>query len=267
LQIFFFAAFFLLGLMVGSFLNVCIYRIPHNESIIAPPSKCPKCKKPIKPWDNIPLLSYLMLSGKCRYCKEPISLMYPFVEFMTGILFALSFLKFNISLSLFSGLFFISVLIVVAFIDIKYLIIPNKVIYPAFLFALFFIVVAFFNRQTLPLVGLKGPLLSIAGFLAGGIFLFIVAVAGEKVFKQEVMGGGDIKLAAFLGIFLGWYVLLALLLGFLCGSVVGIILVILKRKGKKDFVPFGPSLALGGVITLFFGLQIYEFYMGLWMIG
>jgi len=266
LQFFFSASFFLLGLMVGSFLNVCIYRIPRKESIIAPPSKCPKCKKSIKPWDNVPLLSYLMLRGKCRYCKEPISFKYPFVELMTGILFALSFLKFNISLSLLSGLFLISVLIVIAFIDIKYLIIPNKVIYPAFLFALFFIVMAFFNRQMLPLVGLKGPLLSIAGFLAGGIFLFIVAVVGEKVFKQEVMGGGDIKLAAFLGIFLGWYVLLALFLGFLFGSVVGIILVILKRKGKRDFVPFGPSLVLGGIITLFFGFQIYEFYVGLWMI-
>jgi len=182
------------------------------------------------------------------------------------MLFAFAFLKFGLSLSLLLGLFYISVLTVVTFIDIKHLIIPNKIMYPAFIFTVVFVLINFIYNQTLPLIGIKSPFLPIAGFLAGGIFLFIVTVVGEKVFKQEVMGGGDIKLAAFLGIFLGWYILLALFLGFLFGSTVGVILVLLKRKGRRDLIPFGPSLALGGIVTLFFGLKIYEFYVGLWMI-
>ncbi|MDO8886493.1 prepilin peptidase [Candidatus Oleimmundimicrobium sp.] len=259
--------FLLLGLIVGSFLNVCIYRIPINESIVKPSSKCPKCKKPLKPWDNIPLLSYLVLGGKCRYCREPISLKYPLVEFITGVLFALAFLKFDLSLSLVLGIFLISVLVVLTFIDLSYLIIPNKIIYPSLVIALALVAINFFTVPFLPLVGAKNPLFSICGFLGGGGFLFLVAILGEKIFKQEVMGGGDIKLAALLGIFLGWYVWLALFLGFLFGSIVGVTLMLLKQKGRKDFVPFGPFLALGGILTLFFGPQIYNLYASLWMIG
>ncbi len=251
---------------MGSFLNVCIYRVPLNESIITPPSKCPKCKGLIKPWDNIPLLSYLILGGKCRHCKEPISFKYPLVELITGVLFTLAFLKFDLSLNLILGIFFISALIVVAFIDLDHLIIPNKIIYPSLAIAFVFVVINLFSGQFFPLIGPKNALFPIYGFLAGGAFLFFVTIFGEKIFKQEVMGGGDIKLAAFLGIFLGWYVLLALFLGFLFGSIIGVVLILLKRKKRRDFVPFGPSLALGGIVTLFLGPRIYDLYTSLWLI-
>jgi len=249
---------FIVGLAVGSFLNVCIWRLPRGESIISPLSHCPHCGQPIPVRDNIPLLSYLILRGNCRYCGEKISLQYPLVELVTAVLFVLVFLKHGLSWGLVSSLFFISVLLLVAVIDLKHQIIPNKVILPA-LAVQFILILAPFIYLT----ELREVLPHLAGFFIGGGTLLIAALVSPLVFGKEGMGGGDIKLGAFIGLTLSWYVLVALFVGFLTGALVGLTLIALKRKTRKDLIPFGPFLSLGGLVALFLGPQIFLFYLGL----
>ncbi|MDI6689414.1 MAG: prepilin peptidase [Actinomycetota bacterium] len=245
--------FFIFGLAIGSFLNVCIYRLPRKESIIFPSSHCPHCGRIIRAYDNIPLIGYLLLKGRCRYCKGRISIQYPLVELLTGLLFLFCFLKFGLSSGFLSASFFTSILLLVASIDLKHKIIPNKVILPALVVQ--FILVILSNPQAI------GS--SLIGFFIGGGLLLLVALLAHLFLRREGMGGGDIKLAAFLGIFLGWHVLTALFLGFLLGAISGIALIIFKGMSRKDIIPFGPFLALGGFITLFFGPQIFRYYLSL----
>lgn len=256
---------FISGLILGSFFNVVISRLPKGESIILPASKCPNCGAAIKPYDNIPLISYLLLRGRCPACREKISPIYPIVELLTGLLFVASYLKFGPSIEFLLSVFFLSVLIILAFIDLKEMIIPNKIIYPALLVSSFFLALSLFLflPLPLPLIGPRASLEAVIGLLSGGAFLYLVAVIGEKVFRQEVMGGGDIKLAAFIGIYLGRYIWLALFLGFFFGSLIGLFLINFKARGRRDLIPFGPSLALGGAVTLFFGPYLYALYAAL----
>jgi len=251
---------FIFGLIIGSFLNVCIYRIPRSKSIISPGSFCPLCGKPIAIRDNIPVLSYILLRGRCRHCGGKIFLRYPAVELLTGFLFVGAYLKSSYQpvaetfrFPFYGGLkvsatvlFFLSTLILVSFIDLEHKIIPNKVILPA-------------TGIGILLILLSRPawiLESLIGSLIGGGFLLFIALL-----RQEGMGGGDIKLGAFMGIFLGRFTFLALFLGFLAGAVAGIVLILLKLKTRKDLIPFGPFLALGGAITLFFGPEIVGWYL------
>ncbi|MEW6188688.1 MAG: prepilin peptidase [Actinomycetota bacterium] len=245
--------FFIFGLAVGSFLNVCIYRLPRKESIIFPNSHCPHCGGVIKIYDNIPLVSYLLLKGRCRYCEGRISIQYPLVELLTGLLFLFCFLKFGPSTRFLSASFFTSILLLVAAIDLKHKIIPNKVILPALVIQAILVILS--NPQAMSS--------SLIGFFIGGGLLLLVALLAHLFLRREGMGGGDIKLAAFLGIFLGWYVLIALFLGFLLGAIAGIALIIFKEMSRRDIIPFGPFLALGGLITLFFGPQIFHYYLSL----
>ncbi|MDI6891855.1 MAG: prepilin peptidase [Actinomycetota bacterium] len=249
---------FIFGLAVGSFLNVCIWRLPRGESIISPVSHCPHCGRPIRVRDNIPLLSYLMLKGRCRYCGGRISPQYFLVELATAVLFVLVFLKHGLSWNLVSSLFFVSVLLLVAAIDLKHQIIPNKVILPAM--AVQFILILsppIYHNE------LKGAIPYLAGFFIGGGILLFAALVSPLIFGKEGMGGGDIKLGAFIGLTLGWHILVALFVGFLTGALVGLTLIALKRKTRKDLIPFGPSLSLGGLAALFLGPQIFSFYLGL----
>ncbi len=253
---------FIFGLIFGSFFNVVISRLPKGESIAFPPSHCPKCNEKIKPYDNIPLLSHPILKGRCRACGGSISPRYFFVELLTGLLFLAAFQRFGLNESFLLALFLLSVLIVSAFIDLEEMIIPNKLIYPALGIAAFLTLASALSQISLPLIGKTGPIESLLGFLLGGAFLYLVAVIGERFYNQEVMGGGDIKLAAFMGIFLGRYVALALFLGFFFGSLFGLIS-ILQGNDLKKLIPFGPSLALGGAVTLLYGPNIYRFYISL----
>jgi len=248
---------FLLGLIVGSFLNVCILRIPQKQSIVLPSAHCPKCGHPLKAWENIPLFSYMFLRGKCAYCEQTISFQYPLVELAGGLLFLAVFLKFKWSFETPVAFFFVSILTVLAVIDLEHKLIPNKIILPGLGAGFFFLILELILRvDFIPLTGVSSSVAyPLIGLVLGGGLLLIPAMI-----KTDWMGGGDIKLAAFMGLFLGGYILLALLLGSLLSAVVGIILILFKKMGRKDTIAFGPFLALGSLITLFFGPQIFNFY-------
>jgi leader peptidase (prepilin peptidase)/N-methyltransferase len=255
----------MLGLAFGSFLNVCIYRIPQKMSILSPPSHCPNCATLIKFYDNIPVLSYLLLAGKCRACGAPISPRYPLTELTTGFLFLSMYLRFGVSARLLAALFFAFVILLAGLIDLEWQIIPNAVIFPGLGLSLALVVVELaFHPGVLPLPGRPSALNSLAGLLLSGGLLLLIALTAPLFFKKEGMGMGDVKLAAFIGIFLGWFVLVALFFGFLLGGLAGLLLVLMKKKGAKDLISFGPFLALGGLIALFYGEQLFELYLGIW---
>jgi leader peptidase (prepilin peptidase) / N-methyltransferase len=240
------------GAIVGSFLNVCIIRLPKEESIIIPGSHCPQCNHPIKFYDNIPLISYLLLGGKCRYCKRSISAQYPLVEGTTAISSLLLFLKWGLSLSYFFYFSFVAALIIITVIDLYHQIIPDVISIPGIgvglLGALIIPHITFFN--------------SLLGILLGGGSLFVVATLYQWFFKREGMGGGDVKLLAMIGAFLGWdAVILTILLSSLIGSITGIIIMVLKGKDFKYAIPFGPFLSLGAVIALFYKNEIISWYL------
>ena len=242
---------FVIGLVIGSFSNVCIYRIPRSESIIRPGSHCPQCSKPIPFYDNIPVISYILLKGKCRYCGQPIPLQYPIVELATGLFYLALYLFYGLQLIAIVYMILCTLLIIISFIDLKERIIPDVLSLP-------FIVIGFILRFFLKSLS---PVDSLLGILAGGGSLLIIAIAGTYLFKKEAMGGGDIKLAAMIGAFLGWQLtLLSLFLGFFLGSIIGVIVLIIN-KGKSDIVPFGPFIALGTMLSIFWGQAIIHWYL------
>ncbi len=262
----------LFGLAIGSFLNVCIYRIPNRGNIVNPPSHCPTCKEPIKPYDNIPLFSYLLLGGKCRSCGTGISYRYPLVEAITGLGFALLVHRFGITLPTLLYLVFFSALVVLTFIDLEHMILPFVITIGGTVLGLF---VAFLPGFIAP-VGLPLPQVfrllpagfvsSVVGLLLGGGLFWSIRVLAEVLLKKEAMGGGDIPLAAMIGSFLGWQkLLLTIFLASLSGSVVGVMLLALRLKGRKGeevdtTVPFGPFLALGATLSLLWGGRLIEWY-------
>ena len=242
----------LFGAMIGSFLNVCIHRLPREESIVRPGSHCPKCKTPIQYYDNIPLLSYLLLRGKCRYCQASISLQYPIVEATTALSSFFLFITFGVSLSFVYYFTFVAALIVITVIDLYYQIIPDVISLPG-------IGVGLLGALVVPQVTFLNALI---GVIAGGGSLFLVATIYQWLFKREGMGGGDVKLLAMIGAFLGWKaVILTILLSSFIGSIVGITLMLIKGRDFKYAIPFGPFLAVGAVIALFWGEEMIRWYL------
>lgn len=245
---------FILGLIVGSFSNVCIYRIPGNESIIYPASHCPKCCSNISPKDNIPLLSYILLKGRCRNCKSKISIQYPIVEFLTGLIYLIIYLIYGLSVQTLIYIILSSALIIIAFIDLNEQIVPDVISLPG-------IVIGFILSFLVPYISFINSAL---GVLVGGGIILIIGLAGSVVFKKEAMGGGDVKLAAMIGAFLGWrYIMISLFLGFFLGALAGIFLILSKIKSREDVVPFGPFIVLGSFITLLWGDKIISWYIGI----
>jgi len=244
----------LFGLIIGSFLNVCIYRIPREQSIVHPPSSCTACGAPIKPWDNIPLLSYLLLAGKCRKCGVKISLRYPVVELLNGVMYAAVVLHFGIGWYLPLLFALVSAMVVITFIDLDFQIIPDVITLPGMfigLAAAHFLLPDPFARYSV--LGFSNSLI---GLFAGGVSFYLIAIL-----SKGGMGGGDVKMMAMVGAFMGWKgVFLTTLVGSLTGSLVGIALMIFKGKGRKTKIPFGPFLALGSLVTLFFGRTIIDWY-------
>lgn len=235
------------GLIIGSFLNVCIYRLPQNQSILTPSSHCMTCNTHLKPWDLIPVLSYLLSRGRCRYCGVSFSSRYPIVEILTAGLFVWCLSLFGISLELLKALILTSFLLVITFIDYDHQLILDKVL--LWLFGAG--VVINFWTNSLDIWDMI-----IASFLGGGLLLFIAVIS------RGGMGGGDIKFAAVLGIWLGWqYLLLTLLLSFIIGGVGGLLLLAFKLKTRKDFIPFGPFIALGALVSTLYGNQIITWYL------
>ncbi|MDX9746785.1 MAG: prepilin peptidase [Syntrophales bacterium] len=233
-----------IGTIIGSFLNVCIWRIPREESVIFPPSHCPACSRPIRFFDNVPIISWLMLRGRCRDCGVPISPRYPLVEALTSALAVLLYWKYGFSLQGACAFLFTASLVVITFIDIDYQIIPDVISLPGiplcFLAAVFVMGIPFLE--------------SLLGILVGGGLLYIIAVGYEWLTKREGMGGGDIKLLAMMGAFFGWKALFFIVLcSSLTGAVAGIAIMLLRGQGMKYAVPFGPFLAIGAVSYFFFG--------------
>ncbi len=243
---------FLFGAIVGSFLNVCVYRLPREESIVFPGSHCPYCKTPIRFYDNIPIISYILLRGKCRYCSHIISPQYPIIEGLTAFSSVLLFIKYGISLNYLIYFAFVSALIVITVIDLYHQIIPDVISLPG-------IGVGLLSSLILSNITFWESLI---GIISGGGILFLVAVGYQWLFKREGMGGGDVKLLAMIGAFLGWKsVFLTIILSSFIGSVVGIVLIAIKGKNLKYAIPFGPFLSLGAVISLFYQNEIIYWYL------
>jgi leader peptidase (prepilin peptidase)/N-methyltransferase len=244
------------GLMIGSFLNVVIWRVPRGESVVSPPSACPQCGKKIRPRDNIPVLGWLVLRGKCRDCGNPISARYPLVEFGTGVLFAAVAARFGFDAALPAFLYLAAVGIALALIDLDTQRLPDALTLPSYaVLAVLLGGAAYFSDEP------DAALRALIGALALGGFYFAVWFA-----YPAGMGFGDVKLAPSLGACLGWlgYGVLAggAFLGFLYGAVVGIGLVLFKEGGRKTRVPFGPFMIAGAFTGIFVGQQLVDAYLG-----
>ena len=243
---------FVFGLIIGSFLNVCIYRTPRNESLIFPGSHCVLCQKPIEWYDNIPLLSYVLLRGRCRSCKASISSRYFFVELISAVCFLILFANFQFSYIFWIYSLLAFILIVVTFIDLEFQIIPDRI-------SLVGIFIGIILSVVFP--GLMGAITwkwallnSIIGALAGGGLIYLTGVLGQLAFKKESMGGGDVKLMAMIGAFLGWK--LAVLIFFLApffGAPIGIYVKLVK---KEDIIPYGPYISLASFVAMVWGHKI-----------
>lgn len=245
------ATLFIFGSCIGSFLNVCIYRLPNSLSIVSPPSSCPGCQERIRFYDNIPILSYLILRGKCRHCHTTIALRYPLVEIMAGLFAVGVYLKFGLTLQALIMFVLIAALIVITFIDLDHRIIPDVISLPG-------IPIGFAASFFLPEISYKASLL---GILAGGGSLLLVAWVYSLITKKEGMGGGDIKLLAMIGAFVGWKgVLLTIFLSSAIGTICGLAVMIRSGKNMKLAIPFGPFLAIGCLITIFFGNELIFWY-------
>jgi leader peptidase (prepilin peptidase)/N-methyltransferase len=243
------AVAFLLGLFFGSFFNVCIWRIPRRKSIVFPPSHCPRCRSPIRFYDNIPLLSYLLLRAKCRKCGQPISARYPLVEGLTGVLFLLLALKFGASWQFLRGLVFTGLLVIISFIDLDFKLIPDAVSLPGVAVGL---LSSLLVREFMP---------ALIGAALGAAIIFLAGWLWKLATRKAGMGSGDIVLAAMMGAFLGWrQVLLAIFLGVVLGVIIGGGGALLKKRNLDRPIPFGPFLALGSVIALFLGQVILRWY-------
>jgi leader peptidase (prepilin peptidase) / N-methyltransferase len=254
LHLYFSVVAFIFGAVVGSFLNVCICRMPKDESIVSPPSHCPHCNYQIHWYENIPLFSYLLLKGRCRGCGVHISLQYPLVELLNAFLTLLLFLRLGQSLTFLALFLFCSALVVTTFIDIEHQIIPDEISLPG-------IVTGFIFSFFLPWLGWLN---SLAGILLGGGSLFMVAYSYHRLTGKEGMGGGDIKLLAMMGAFLGWKAVpFIILASSLAGSLVGISMMIFQKKDSKLAIPYGPYLAFGAVLYIFYGRQLIHWYLNL----
>jgi leader peptidase (prepilin peptidase)/N-methyltransferase len=238
----------LLGLIAGSFLNVVIHRVPLRQSVVWPASHCPACGEPIEPRDNVPLLSYVVLRGRCRSCKARISARYPLVEALTGVLFAGAAYEFGLGPDLLSALALILALIALAGTDLEHRLLPNALVGPAALVGFTLSVLDSPERWWVYLVSTLA--------VAGGLFALAFAYPGG-------MGMGDVKMGGMLGAFLGPYAALAVFLGALCGAIIGGLLMVAGKMQRRHALPFGVFMALGGIVTLFVGPELWGLYLDL----
>lgn len=242
------------GLMIGSFLNVCIYRIPREESIVHPRSRCPNCKHQLRFWENIPVLSYLFLRGQCSSCKTSISSRYIFVELLTALLFILLYNHYGWSLDFLMFIIFSCIILVITFIDIDYQIIPNQLLLIGLIPGVYQIISVGFRNSGLYFIGAVGL----------GLGILLISLIGNILFKKESMGMGDVKYAALIGLLLGWQNgLLAVFLAFLSSAILILILLPLGKISFGQRIPFGPFLSLGTIIALLWGPVIIRIYLNL----
>ncbi len=236
---------FLFGLLIGSFANVCIHRLPKKESVSFPGSHCTACKTPIRAYDNIPVLSYLILGGKCRACGQKFSIIYPLIEIAVALLIVAVYVRFGISWEFLIYTVVCSALVIITAIDYEHKIIPDIITLPGIVLGL--------GAGSY----MVGPVNSVLGFLVGGGLFYLLAVL-----SRGGMGGGDIKFIAAAGALLGWQkVLLVIILGATLGSVIGLILMIAQKKDRKSQIPFGPFLAIGTLVAIFYGEDLISLYL------
>lgn len=240
---------FFIGASIGSFINVLIYRLPRKLSIVFPPSSCPYCKKRIKFYDNIPILSYIILLGKCRFCKKPISPRYIIVESISGIIPIFLYFRYGLSIDFLKSTLYIFLMLPIAFIDFDTMLIPDSIAIPGIIIGL---IVSFFKGEIF---------FALTGAFVGAISIVIIYFAGKAVFKKEAIGLGDIRVAALIGSFTsisGFFI--SIFLASIIGSIYGIFIVIRKKKSMKTEIPFGPFLAIGGFISMIFGDYIIKIF-------
>lgn len=271
---------FIFGSIIGSFLNVLIFRLPRNMSVISPPSSCPHCGYRIHPWENIPILGYFIVRGKCRSCGQTLSLQYPVVEFMSGLIAALVIWNAGLHWNTVAVIVLVYLLGVATVIDFRHQIIPDAITLSGIILGIIF--------SAFHYPGLTGILKAVLGILAGGGVLYAIALFGNFLFKKESMGGGDIKLVAMFGAFLGWKLtLIGVFLGFCIGALFGgVYLLTAPRQPAQteggensqeetksvneematgNVLPFGPSLAAGAIISLLWGNNLLEWYLSSFM--
>jgi leader peptidase (prepilin peptidase)/N-methyltransferase len=241
-----------LGVCIGSFLNVCIYRLPRGQSLSSPRSRCPSCERPLHWYHNVPIVSWLVLRGRCGYCQAPISIQYPLIELITALMWVLIVWTTPVGWLLASRLVFATALIVLFMIDLEHQLLPNVITLPGIVVGLAFSFVA-------P----PGPTDSVLGILLGGGVLYAIAAAYYLLRKEEGMGMGDVKMLAMVGAFLGWRaVLLTLVLSSFAGAVIGMAMMGLQKGSLRYALPFGTFLAVGALIAMLFGDAILSWYLG-----
>ncbi len=268
----------LFGLIVGSFLNVCIRRLPLGESVVSPRSRCPQCASPIRPYDNVPLLSWLWLGGRCRDCRAPISIRYPGVELLAAVLFLQCARTWGFSAPAFINSLFLAAVVVLVFIDYDHQILPNVITIPGTVAGL---VLApwqspgFFSdsitrgaSSILPLVEPEGAVMhltgSFLGVLAGGGSLYLVAFAYQVVRRRQGLGMGDVKMMAMVGAVAGWRIaLLTIFVGSLLGSILGVFLIFFHGKDMQHKLAFGTFLGAAYILVIFFGIDLLDWYAGM----
>jgi leader peptidase (prepilin peptidase)/N-methyltransferase len=270
-----FAIFSILtGFVFGSFLNVCIYRLPRQKSLVLPSSHCPVCGKAIKPYDNIPLLSFVLLGGKCRSCKTAISLQYPLVELLTGIVYGSCYFKWGLAPPAFLNAAFASALIVLIFIDYEHQILPNSITLPGAAIGIVlspFQAPVFYGDQVIYNISLAlapgNPLAALSwvgsflGVLVGGGVLLLVGQLYQMTRKKQGLGMGDVKMMAMVGAFIGWRLALVVIFaGSALGSVVGILLILFKGQTMQTKLAFGTFLGTATILVLFFGIPLIRWY-------
>jgi leader peptidase (prepilin peptidase)/N-methyltransferase len=266
------AAIFIIGLLIGSFLNVCILRIPADESVVLPSSHCPACSEKIKPYDNIPVVSWLVLGGRCRKCKSPISPLYPIVELVTGLLFLVTYLYFDLTIEFGKWAVFAAILVVLTITDIRERILPDKVNFLGLGLGLglsLFIApidgtAAWLSRQLFEIPPPQAALAigdAMLGAAAASGLLWLVAEGYFRLRGREGMGLGDVKMMAMAGAFLGVQrALLTIMVGSLLGSLIGAIVISVGRKGSDFELPFGTFLGAAALLVVFFGSPALAWY-------
>jgi leader peptidase (prepilin peptidase)/N-methyltransferase len=245
----YFVVIFIFGIIIGSFLNVCIYRIPREESIAYPPSHCTSCNNVIKWYDLIPIFSYIFLKGKCRHCREKVSIRYPLIELATGVLFVIICMKYGLSLGFVKFAIFISILIVIGMIDYDTTDVYFVTTLAGIITAIVFLGIYMYN-------GIPIKSFIYGGLLGGGVLALI------SIITKGGMGLGDAEICLMCGLFLGLKLTIVMLfLSFIIGSLIGLLLIVTGKKSRKDYIPFGPYIAISAVICIIFGEIIFSQYM------
>ncbi|MFN4875136.1 MAG: prepilin peptidase [Aphanizomenon sp.] len=259
---------FVIGASLGSFINVVVYRLPAGLSVLWPPSRCPQCLNRLKAYDNVPVLGWFWLKGRCRYCQTKISFRYPLVEALTGIIFLIVFWVFQFSIFTIGYWAFFGWLLALSLVDLDTMTLPNSLTKSGLILGIGFqVAVGWLSEPTA--VGLSKWLIKgIVGAVLGLWLFDAISLLGSMAFGKTVMGAGDAKLAAMMGAWLGWrYLLLAVFISCSLGVFIGGGAIILSRHHKSQKMPFGPFLAMGGVVTVFCGETILSHYMRLFLLG